>query len=242
VPAPKSSTGRRTALKIPRLSPWVAAVLGLVALAEAGVIAVLVMRQPAPAAEVQSGSSAVSTPGVRTPIPDGERIEPPVPAPTARRAASVNTTSAASQDPLAANNQRSGGVRLQTPIELKVLQGDRVLGSSEDGPIIMRAGTYQLDLINPALGLSMRQPVTFRAGQLTTLTVTLPPGRVSVNAEPWAEVSIDGRLYGETPLANLQVPIGEHEIVFRHPELGERRQTVTVRADRQTRVSVSFEK
>jgi hypothetical protein len=116
-----------------------------------------------------------------------------------------------------------------------------VLGSTADGAIIMRAGTHQLDLINTALGLRMRQFVTFRAGQITNLNVTLPSGQVSANAQPWANVSIDDRDYGETPLANLAVPIGEHEIVFRHPDLGERRRTIIVRADGPTRVSENLE-
>ena len=232
---------RRTSLKIPRVSPWVAAVLGLVALVEAGVIAALVMRQPAEPAPVVAAASEPVVPaapadvGVRTPIPEAERVDPEPPSRTAAAPPPV--------DPIAdANRQRSGGVTLQTPIELKVLQGDRVLGSTDDGPIIMRDGTYQLDLINTSLGLRMRQPITFRAGQMAKLTVTLPSGRVSVNAQPWANVIIDNRDYGETPLANLSVPIGEHDFVFRHPDLGERRQRVTVRADGPTRVSVNLEK
>ena len=147
-------------------------------------------------------------------------------------------------DPItaAASNQRSGGVKLVTPIELKVLQGDKVLGSTADGPIIASAGTYQLDLSNAALGFRTRLSVTFRAGQITSMNVPIPNGRVSVNAQPWAEVSIDNVAKGETPLANMSVPLGEHEIVFRHPELGERRQTFTVRADAPARVSASFDK
>ena len=142
----------------------------------------------------------------------------------------------------AAGIQRSGGVRFVTPIELKVLQGDKVLGSTADGLIILTAGTHQLDLINTALGIRMRLPVTFRSGQIAPQNVTIPPGRVSANIQPWGELFIDGRSVGETPLANLNVPVGEHEFVFRHPELGERRQTVTVRADGPTRVSATFEK
>lgn len=210
------------------------------ALVEAGVIAALVMRQPA-APAVVSDASAPSGSGLRTPIPEGERVEAPAPATPV--AGDRNPASTPPQDPLAAaDNQRSGGVLLQTPIELKVLQGDRVLGSTADGAIIMRAGTYQLELINTAVGLRMRQPITFRAGQMAKLNVALPSGRVSVNAQPWAEVSIGSKAYGETPLANLSVPIGEHEIVFRHPDLGERRKTIVVRADGPTRVSESFEK
>ena len=244
LPAAKPAPDRRTTLRIPQVSPWVAAALALVAFVEAGVIAALVMRQPAaPAAVVVEASAPVDS-GVPTPIPEGERAAtPPRDVVTASIGAGARNTVSTPRDTLAeANTQRSGGVLLQTPVELKVLQGDRVLGSTADGAIIMRAGTHQLDLINTALGLRMRQFVTFRAGQITNLNIALPTGRVSANAQPWANVSIDDRDYGETPLANLVVPIGEHEIVFRHPDLGERRRTILVRADGPTRVSENLEK
>ena len=57
---------------------------------------------------------------------------------------------------------------------------------------------------------------------------------------PWAEVLVDGRVLGETPLANLQLPIGVHQLVFRHPDLGERAQTVTVRLDGPNRVTADL--
>jgi len=240
-PAVRGATARRTALKVRQASPWIAAALGLLALVETGVIAALMMRQPAVtttalrAAEPQvpiAGSEPLSAPVVQL-----SAVAPPA-APVTNEAPPPTATA---PDPLAAaSNQRSGGVQLQTPIELKVLHGDEVLGSSADGPIVMRAGTYQLDLINTTLGLRMRRSVTFREGQLTRLDIPLPMGRVSVNAQPWAEVSIDNRVYGETPLANLSVPIGNHEILFRHPDLGERRQTITVRADGETRVAATL--
>jgi hypothetical protein len=142
----------------------------------------------------------------------------------------------------AARNRRSGGVRLSAPIELMVLQGDRVLGSSADGPIVTSAGTHDLELINASLGFRTRRAVTFPAGEITTLTVPVPPGRISVNATPWAEVWIDGRQAGETPLANLEVALGEHELVLRHPDLGEHRQRIVVRADTVARVSTTFDR
>jgi serine/threonine-protein kinase len=67
-----------------------------------------------------------------------------------------------------------------------------------------------------------------------------PDGRVSINALPWAEVWIDGSPIGETPLANLSLPVGQHEIVFRHPQLGERREMLIVKAGVDTRVSATF--
>ena len=67
-------------------------------------------------------------------------------------------------------------------------------------------------------------------------------GRLSVNAQPWAQVLIDDNPVGETPLANVQVPIGDHQIIFRHPQMGERRERVTVRADVPARVSTTFQR
>jgi hypothetical protein len=133
-------------------------------------------------------------------------------------------------------------VRITSPIELKVLEGDRVLGSTADGPIVTAAGTHQLDLINTTLGYRAHQTVTIRAGVLTPITITPPMGRLSVNAEPWAQVFIDDRPIGETPLANVAVTIGLNQVIFRNPQMGERRETVTVRADAPTRVSTTFQR
>jgi serine/threonine-protein kinase len=68
----------------------------------------------------------------------------------------------------------------------------------------------------------------------------VPSGRLSINAVPWAEVWLDGRAIGQTPVGNVLASIGPHEVVFRHPSLGERRQTVDVVADTTTRVGIDF--
>jgi hypothetical protein len=214
------------------VSPWIAAALGAVALVEAVVIAALLLREPTVAPQVAEVPGSPIPVSAAAPLEAGfvpaaaEKPAPPAPDPIAT----------------AASRQRSGGVRFSAPFELKVLQGEKVLGSTADGPIILAAGTHQLDLINTAYGYSARRAVTFRPGDIARLDVTVPPQRLSVNAQPWAEVFIDGRSYGETPLANLSVAVGEHEVVFRHPELGERRVRVTVRADQPARVSTTFER
>jgi len=142
----------------------------------------------------------------------------------------------------AAARQRSGGVRITSPIELYVFDGDRVLGSTADGPIVSTAGARQLEFVNAALGYRARQTVTIQAGVITTLALPAPMGRINVNAQPWAQVLIDDSPIGETPLANVPVPIGDHQITFRHPQLGEHREVVTVRADTVARVSTVFQR
>jgi hypothetical protein len=141
---------------------------------------------------------------------------------------------------LAAVRQRSGGLRVSSPIELHVLEGERVLGSSGDGPVVTTAGVHQLDFVNNALGFRSRQTVEIKAGQILPLTIRPPDGRLSINALPWAQVWIDGNPVGETPLANLSVPLGQHEVTFRHPQLGERRETALVQSGLVTRVSATL--
>jgi hypothetical protein len=96
--------------------------------------------------------------------------------------------------------------------------------------------------VNSALGFRSRQVVDVKAGQTVAISVTPPDGRININAVPWAEVLIDGKLVGETPIGNLSIPLGEHEIVFRHPKLGEVRRTAVVRSDAVTRVSANLER
>jgi hypothetical protein len=151
----------------------------------------------------------------------------------------VDSTSSAALNQAAARERR-GGLRVSSPIELQVLEGDRVLGSSTDGPVVASAGKHELDFVNTELGYQSRQVVEIKAGQIVPMKISPPDGRVSINAVPWATVSIDGNSVGETPIGNVALPVGEHQITFRHPQLGERTQKVVVKANASTRVSVAF--
>jgi hypothetical protein len=135
---------------------------------------------------------------------------------------------------------RSGGVRVNSQVEVQLLDGDRVLGSSADGPIVTTAGRHEFELVNSALGYRARQVVTVKPGEVISLNVRRPEGRLSVNAVPWADVWIDGNHIGETPLANLAIGIGQHDVAFRHPTLGEQRRTTIVRFDVPTRLSADL--
>ena len=129
---------------------------------------------------------------------------------------------------------------LRSAIELRVFEGGRLLGSSREGLIEATAGRHEFDLINRELGYQSRHIVEIKAGQTVSLEVTPANGSVSINASPWAEVWIDGNSVGETPLAKLSVPVGEHEFIFRHPQLGERRQRAVVRSDGVTLVNANL--
>jgi serine/threonine-protein kinase len=42
-------------------------------------------------------------------------------------------------------------------------------------------------------------------------------GKLSLQAEPWARVFIDGAVVGETPLLGLTLPAGRHSVRLENP-------------------------
>jgi hypothetical protein len=123
----------------------------------------------------------------------------------------------------------SGWVGIFAPVVLEVSTEGRVIGTTEEPRLMLPPGRHTLTLTNKELAYTARETVDIEPGEVRSVTLD-PRGVVNVNATPWAEVWIDGRKAGDTPIAKLQLPLGAREIVFRHPQFGERRATVTVRA------------
>jgi hypothetical protein len=113
---------------------------------------------------------------------------------------------------------------------------------NEQRGVPLSAGSHRLELVNESLAYRTVQTVTVTSGRTTQLDAPLPTGVLHLNAAPWAEVFIDGDLVGETPLANIEVPIGPHTIVFRHPQLGEQSRKTVITAQSSTRIGVNLSK
>jgi serine/threonine protein kinase len=136
----------------------------------------------------------------------------------------------------------SGWMAVNAPAELQVFEGGNLLGTSRSDRIMVTAGRHQLELVNEALGYRVTQDVQVAPGQVAQLKPTWPKGSIAINALPWAEVWLDGNRLGETPIGNTSVPIGTHEVVFKHPDLGEQRHTATVTAGAAARLSIDLRK
>ena len=104
----------------------------------------------------------------------------------------------------------------------------------------MSAGRHEIEIVNDTLGYRATRVVQVSAGKIAPVKVEAPKGTIALNAVPWAEVWIDGENVGETPIGNLPVAIGAHEIIFRHPALGELRRAVTVTLKDAVRLSVDL--
>jgi hypothetical protein len=135
--------------------------------------------------------------------------------------------------------EANGWVLVDAPVELQVLQGGRSLGTS-GRRLALPPGTYDIQLRSADFSTSKR--VEIAAGRVARVDVNMPDGTVNLNATPWAEVYLDGRSLGETPIANASVSVGTHEVIFRNPQFQELRQMVTVQSGKATRLAVTLTK
>lgn len=141
---------------------------------------------------------------------------------------------------LSASGIASGWLTVSSPVEADILDNGVLIGRTSTPRLLLPVGRHELDVVNEALAYRVRRTVVIAGGRTATLALEPESGRLNVNAEPWAEVWIDGARVGETPLANVTLPIGFHEVVLRHPQYGERRQTVAVGVGTPARVGVDL--
>ncbi len=77
----------------------------------------------------------------------------------------------------------------------------------------------------------------------TPAPVPTPPpatGRLQILARPWAEVAVDGRRVGTTPFRPIELPAGEHTVVFSHPDYKSFQRKITVAAGQTTRLEIDL--
>jgi PEGA domain len=138
-----------------------------------------------------------------------------------------------------ASSLEVGWLAIAAPFEVTVLERTDVVGTSASSKIMIPAGRHELDLVNESLGYQDHRRVEIGSGKTASIRVDAR-APLSANARPWADVVIDGTPVGQTPISNVLLPLGTHQVVFRHPELGERRQNVVVTARGPNRVAVDL--
>jgi hypothetical protein len=136
----------------------------------------------------------------------------------------------------------AGWLTVAAPFDVQVLERDEVVGASGITKIMLASGRHDVDLVNQTLDYRERRRIDVTPGKVTTLRIDPPTAALSANARPWADVWIDGTSVGQTPIANLSVPIGTHQVIFRHPQFGERRETIVVTSKGPNRIAMDLSK
>jgi hypothetical protein len=134
----------------------------------------------------------------------------------------------------------SGWIAVSAPAEVQIYENQRLLGTSRTDRIMVPVGRHDLEFVNESLGYRGSRSVDVANGQVASVRPEWPRGSVALNALPWAEVFVNGERLGETPIGSASLPIGVHEVVFRHPELGERKASAIVTSGAPVRLSVDM--
>ena len=134
----------------------------------------------------------------------------------------------------------SGWISVTSPLEVELRENGRLLGTSGIDRIMLTAGKHDIEVVNDLVGFRELRTVQVTSGRVAPLSIAIPKGTVSLNAVPWATVSIDGENVGDTPIGNFPLAVGQHEVVFRNTELGEQRRIITVTLRAPTRLSVDL--
>ena len=133
-----------------------------------------------------------------------------------------------------------GWLAIAAPFDVQIYDAGDLVGSGPAAKIMLTAGRHEVRLVNTTLGFESAQRVDVAAGKVETVQVDPPMSTLSVNARPWADVVIDGTSAGQTPLSNVPIRVGNHRVVFRHPQLGDQTQTVRVTVNGPDRISADL--
>jgi len=135
----------------------------------------------------------------------------------------------------------SGWLAVFSPVTLDIAENGKSIGTTEQGRLMLSPGRHTLTFSNRDMGYKTTQAVDVEPGEESSVTIPAT-GELNANATPWAEVWMNGKKVGETPLAALRVPLGTHEVVFKNPTFPDRQVTVTVRATAPAIAFVDFTK
>jgi hypothetical protein len=190
------------------------------------------------AAAADPASAATTSP----PAKAAAAPEAVAPAAPAKRGAPAASAAARATRVAPASAFARGWLSITSPIQAQIFENSSLVGSTHTRHLSLSAGRHNLEFVNNALGYREHRTVEINGSQITSITLDMPRGTVHVNALPWAEVWIDGAHVGDTPLSNLSLPIGTHDIVFRHPQYGAQRRVIVVGTTQTLHIGVDLRK
>lgn len=126
------------------------------------------------------------------------------------------------------------------PTGSTVLIDGKSVGNAPLDPIELSVGNHQIEISHPNHA-KIVQGVTIVGGTTLKLSFTLQPltGELSVTSQPeGAEVNIDGKDWGKTPLKSVKLTIGSHSIVISYPGYQSVRKQINISPQQAESISV----
>lgn len=161
------------------------------------------------------------------PTPPAQKAAPPLGAPIAAPAPSLE---------LVPPGEPSAEAILRVQVEgsaTYVVDG-RSERAASDGALHLPPGHHRVTVSSPLYAYPRTLEVDLRPREVATRTVARGHGTLRVAVTPWAEVTVDGRVLGVTPLAPIELTEGAHQVALKNGELGiVAKRRVTVAPDKE---------
>lgn len=115
------------------------------------------------------------------------------------------------------------------------------IGETPLTEIPLGEGSHDVVLSNPNVVGVIRDRVEVVAGKTIHRNYSFHnSGSLRVVVKPWADVFVDGRHIGQTPMGEMQLPPGRHTVLFRHPQLGEKTELIEIVVNKERLVEVEM--
>jgi serine/threonine-protein kinase len=129
---------------------------------------------------------------------------------------------------LAPEAPKKGFVTVEANVPGKVFVDGVAAGPAPVSRFAVSPGTHELRFEGAAPGVARTTRVEVKAGEETKVPWTFGKGRLKIDADPWADVWLDGVKIGQTPLGSVEVAEGRHTLRLVNPD-GEKTLPVNVR-------------
>ncbi len=123
------------------------------------------------------------------------------------------------------------------------LNGKRMDITPLDNPLLIASGRHKLELRHPHYP-PITQHIKVAANSLDTLHFNFraQSGSISVYVNPWAEVYLDGRHIGETPLEQHKIAAGKYQLRLFHLDYKVWEDTIRIEAGQELTKKIQLEK
>src|SRR4030042_2785961 len=130
---------------------------------------------------------------------------------------------------------------INTNVPVKVTIDGKSYGSAPIQGIFLFSGFHDLRMVNEEYLIDETQQIFIDPGIPFERDFTLGHfGTINLNAMPWADVYVDEKFVGQTPIANLRLTVGNHEIKFLNPKFPIKRRNVTILEGANSNISVNM--
>jgi serine/threonine-protein kinase len=127
---------------------------------------------------------------------------------------------AAPVEPAVIVKEPDATLRVQTDGPASFVVDGTPLKPADDGALHLAAGRHTVQVSSPALAYSRTLTVDLKPSEAALRAVHGGKGQLRVAVTPWAELVVDGKSLGVTPLQPAELSEGSHLVTLRNSDLG----------------------